>query len=164
MPTVNNSINLSTTGIVAADGVGSFTGRTLTAGSGIAITNPNGVAGNPIISATGGGMMTVDVTGTVQSMAVNTTYIADNSSQAVTFILPATASLGDIIAVLGKQFGWSITLNSGQSIMFGNTTTTVSSGSLSSTEPSDSVAIQCITSGASTLWTVFRSVGNLIVL
>lgn len=38
------------TGLIARTGVGSYVGRTLTAGTGINITNANGVAGNPLIA------------------------------------------------------------------------------------------------------------------
>lgn len=44
---------LDQTGLIARTGVGSYIGRTLTEGTGINITNANGVAGNPTISALG---------------------------------------------------------------------------------------------------------------
>jgi hypothetical protein len=56
--------NLSTSGMIARTGAGTVAGRTLTAGTGISITNGDGVSGNPTISATGGGG-----TGTVTSVA-----------------------------------------------------------------------------------------------
>lgn len=48
-----NDLNISQSGIVAFDGTATFTGVTLTAGSGISISNGSGVLGNPTISATG---------------------------------------------------------------------------------------------------------------
>lgn len=63
----NNSINLNDTGIAVYDGSGSFLGRTLTAGSGVSITNGNGVAGNPVISAG----VTVPTTFTADSGTAN---------------------------------------------------------------------------------------------
>lgn len=48
---VQNSLGIITAGIVAFDGAATFNGRTLTAGSGISITNGDGVSGNPTISA-----------------------------------------------------------------------------------------------------------------
>ena len=50
-----NDLNISQPGIVAFDGIATFSGRTLTAGTNITIINGNGVSGNPTISATGGG-------------------------------------------------------------------------------------------------------------
>jgi hypothetical protein len=44
---------LSTTGIVARTGAGTAATRTITAGTGISITNGDGVSGNPTITATG---------------------------------------------------------------------------------------------------------------
>lgn len=46
---------LATTGVAVRTGTSTWTTRTLTAGSGISISNGDGVSGNPTISATGGG-------------------------------------------------------------------------------------------------------------
>lgn len=51
MPGTANSLNIIDPGMVAFDGVSRFYGRTLTAGTGITITNGTGIAGNPTISA-----------------------------------------------------------------------------------------------------------------
>lgn len=48
---VGNALNISESGFVTFDGTSIFRGRTLIAGTGISITNPNGVSGNPTISA-----------------------------------------------------------------------------------------------------------------
>jgi len=48
---VGNALNISESGFVTFDGVSVFKGRTLIAGTGISITNPDGVAGDPTISA-----------------------------------------------------------------------------------------------------------------
>lgn len=47
---IQNSLNITDTGIISADGSGAFTGRTLTAGTGIDLTNGDGVSGNPTIT------------------------------------------------------------------------------------------------------------------
>jgi len=114
------------------------------------------------ISITGGGLTWVTVTGSTQAMAANTGYVGNNATL-ITFTLPATAAVGDtyIIEGLGTG-GWTITLNSGQLIHMGNLATTVTSGSLSSTNQYDSVTINCVV--ANTTFTVRGSMGNIIVV
>jgi hypothetical protein len=136
---------------------------TISAGTGISVTN---AAGSITIAATSGGLAFVDVTGTTQSMAVNTTYLADNASL-VTLTLPATAVQGSIIEVKGfAAGGWTIAQNAGQQIRFGSATATTSGtgGSLSSTNFNDGVKILAAVGGASTVWTVTSSIGNISIV
>ena len=62
--------NLSTTGLLARTGTATYTGRSLVAGSGISVTNGNGIAGNPSIAVT-----TIDInnntTGQLNSSRIN---------------------------------------------------------------------------------------------
>ena len=129
---------------------------TLTAGSGINITNG---AGSVTIAVTGGGLPWNEETGTTVSMAVNYGYIMNNSSR-VTGTLPASASVGDIIHVTGKGAGgWKIAQNAGQTIYYGEiTTTTGTGGYLQSNQVKDSVEIVCVT--ANNDWNVISSIGN----
>lgn len=133
---------------------------TLTAGTGISITN---AAGSITIAGTGGGLTWTDVTGTTQAMAVNNGYTANNAGL-VTLTLPSTAAYGSIMAVVGKGAGgWKIAQNSGQTIHFGITnTTTGTGGSLASTFQYDVVYVLCTV--ANTDFTVIQSVGNLTVV
>lgn len=58
-----NCLNISQPGVVTFDGTATFFGRTLTPGVGIAITNGDGIAGNPTISLIGNGPAVEHLTG-----------------------------------------------------------------------------------------------------
>lgn len=163
MPT-NNSINLSASGMTVYDGAGTFFGRTLQAGSNVVITNPDGIAGNPSI-AVSGIMSWSEVTGTSQSMATNSGYVANNASL-VTLTLPSTAALGDSIRVLGKGAGgWKIAQNATQQIIVGKLSATSGvGGSVSSYATSDCIELRCITAGTATVWESASGWGNLTVV
>lgn len=135
---------------------------TLTAGSGVAISN---AAGSITISASGGGLTWNDVTGTSATLAVSNGYVADNAGL-VTLTLPATAVLGDTIKIVGKgSGGWSIAQNANQAIHVGNVVSTTGvGGSVASSNQYDCITLVCITAGASTIWTADSAVGNLTIV
>lgn len=137
------------------------TAATLTAGVGIGISN---AAGSITISSSGGGITWTDVTGTSATLAVNNGYVANNAGL-VTLTLPATATLGDVIKIVGKGAGgWTIAQNANQAIHLGNAVTTTGvAGSISSTNQYDTIDLVCITSGASTIWSTNAAVGNLTI-
>lgn len=159
----SNAINANSSGFVSYDGAGTFSGRTLQGGSNVTITNPDGIPGNPTISISGISS-TIDVTGTTQAMSISTNYIADNASL-VTFTLPSTAILGDVIQVWGKGAGgWKITQAAGQQINIGKVPSTAGTGgSVASTNQFDTIELRCITAGASTIWTS-KVNGNITVI
>jgi hypothetical protein len=139
------------------------TAAALTAGTGIGITN---AAGSITINATGGGLSWVDVTGTTQAMLVNTGYLADNAGL-VTLTLPATAVQFSVIEVKGYGAGgWLIAQNANQQIRFGSVTATTLgiTGSLASTNLNDGVKLMAAVGGASTIWTVIESIGNITIV
>lgn len=120
--------------------------NTLTAGTNITITNGPGTI---TISSTS--FQWTEVTGTSQNAAVNNGYIANNAAL-VTITLPATAALGSIVRVVGKGTGlWRIQANTGQTIHFGNTDSTVA-GYVEASQTYDSLEVLCTT--ADTDWTV----------
>ena len=132
---------------------------TLTAGTGITITN---AAGSITIDSNDAGMTWTEVTGTSSGIAVDNGYIANNAGL-VTLTLPAVAVVGNTIKVNGKGAGgWLIAQNAGQTVHFlGQDTTTGAGGSLASTTQYDCVTYRCIT--ANTDWVVEAVTGNLTV-
>lgn len=135
------------------DSAGTFT--FLTAGSGITITGTT-------ITASATSFSWTEVTGTSQTAAVNSGYVANNASL-VTITLPSTAAIGDVIKVLSKGAGgWRISQNANQQIRLGLYTTTVGTGGyVQSSELGDTIELVCTTSGTSTVWTMASNVGNL---
>lgn len=119
-----------------------------------------GSGSNVTFNVTGGGLTWTEVLGTSQAMAINHGYIANNGAL-VTLTLPATATQGSVIAVLGKGAGgWSIAQNAGQRIYFGSASTTLGvGGSLASTNLRDAIELVCIT--ADTEFQVVGSIGNI---
>jgi hypothetical protein len=140
---------------------GSPAWATITAGSNVTVTSASNSI--TIASTASGGTTWSEQTGTTQAMAVNHGYILNNAG-VVTATLPATAALGDIVAVVGKGTGgWAIAQNSGQTIHFGNVnTTTGAGGSLASTNRYDSIELICST--ANTDFVARNSIGNLTVV
>ena len=110
-----------------------------------------------------GGLTWNEETGTSSTMSVANGYIANNAAL-VTFTLPTTASVGDIIRVTGKGAGgWKIAQNASEIIHFGVVdSTTGTGGSLASTETYDSVELVCIV--ANNEWVVISSVGNITIV
>ena len=96
----------------------------------------------------------VVVTSGTQAMVTETIYIA-NFGTLVTFTLPATSAIGDLISIIGKGAGgWKIAQTAGQQIFISpNNTTLGVTGSLSSSFQYDSLNLICIT--ANTVWSVF---------
>lgn len=129
---------------------------TITGGGGVTVTSTTGAIS---ITGSGTGLTWTDVTGTSQAMAVNSAYVADNAGL-VTLTLPAVAPLGSVFGIVGKGAGgWSVAEATGQIIKFGNQTTTITSGTLASTNQYDVVWLVCIT--ANTTFSVYGSIGNI---
>lgn len=135
---------------------------TLTGTGGITFTTG---AGSLVINATGGGL-TWSVVTVNASFTVNTGTIA-NKGSALVMTLPATAAVGDIIEITGinTALGWSIAQNANQQIFFGTSSTTAGvGGSISSINIRDSLRMVCVVAGASTVYNVIASVGNLTIV
>lgn len=136
-----------------------YTAATLSAGSGISITNASG----SVTIASSGVSATTEVTGTSATMVANNDYIANNVGL-VTLTLPTTAALGSEIGVFYKGAGgWLVAQNAGQQIRIGTSTSTSGTGgSLASSAAGDCIKLKCIT--ADTLFEVFSTQGNITVV
>jgi hypothetical protein len=112
-------------------------------------------------SAMSAGITWSNVTGTSQSAAVNTGYIANNAAL-VTVTLPASAAVGDVIKIQGAGAGgWLLAQNASQTVI-GNASTATTAGvggSVASTDRYDSIEIVCIT--ANTTFAVTNYKGTL---
>jgi hypothetical protein len=138
-------------------------------GNGVTVTgSPVSLGGTVTLTVAAGGTPWVDVTGTTQTIVVNTGYIADNAAQVV-FTLPSTAAIGDTFYITGKASagtaGWQLKQNASQQVFFGSSSTTAGTGgSLTSTNQLDSIRAVCVTAGASTIWNIISSIGNITVV
>ena len=96
MSTPSNGLNISVGGLVVFDGNYTFLGRTLVGGTGISITNANGVTGNPMITFTGSsGIGTINgdsgsITGATVTVFTNNT--TNNSGSTFKFVNSGTTS------------------------------------------------------------------------
>lgn len=97
---------------------------------------------------------------TTVSMAVNTGYLANNQGNIITYTLPATSSVGDEIRLVAVVNGiWALSQNSGQTIQFGTSNSTVGvSGGMTLGQAGDCIHLVCTT--ANTGWQVIGWVGN----
>ena len=123
---------------------------TITAGTGISITNGAGA-----ITITNTGVMSgwVSIAGTTQTAAVNTAYVVANAAQ-TTITLPVTAALGSIVEVAGLGAGgWILAPGAGQSIQVGSVNAATS---VTSANANDCIRVVCTV--ANTTWTMLSSV------
>jgi hypothetical protein len=137
----------------------------------VTITGGNGIT----VSATSGAIQISSslsvawnkVTGTSQTMVAENGYVSTNAALC-TFTLPATASLGaQFNVVANTAAGWSIVGGTAtQTIRFGTSLSTPSTGSLSSTAIGDCVDLICVNAdvAGSEIFAVVSAVGNLTVV
>lgn len=133
---------------------------TLTAGTGISITN---AAGSITIDATGGGITWNSVTGATQALAVSNGYVG-NRGTTITYTLPNTAAFGSEIIITNIGAGLPvIAQNAGESINFTGSTTTVGvGGSLTAINQFSSLHLICVV--ADTTWNVIASTGSWTIV
>lgn len=128
-------------------------------GSGISVSNG---AGTIQLTATGGGLVWNNVTGTSQTVFSSQGYIANNAGL-VTFTMNAV-NQGDVARIVGfGAGGWTLLpkVGVGQIFHIGNSASTVTTGSLSSTNAGDCVELVALNS---TTIIVISSIGNITVV
>lgn len=102
------------------------------------------------------------VTGSTQACAVNNAYFA-NHNGTLAFTLPSTAAVGDTIQIC-QMFagqGFTVAVNTGETIYIGNTNTTTTTGTLASTADGDWIELVCRV--ANTDWQCNVKSGNITV-
>lgn len=132
---------------------------TLTAGTGISITN---AAGSVTIAVSGGGFGVVPIAGTTQAAAVNTVYLAMNAGQTV-LTLPGTYAFGDTVSLIGSGAntgGWVVTAAGGDTIMYNGTATSAGGTITSSALAGQTVELVCDV--ANTSWVVVDTVNTTL--
>lgn len=135
---------------------------TLTAGANVTITEGAGTITVAAAAGGGGVISWVEVTTTSQSADVDTGYITNNANL-VTVTLPSTIAVGEVVRISGKGAGmWRVAQNAGQTIYFGNqSTTTGAGGRLDATHRRDAIELVCVTANSD--FNVISSIGNITV-
>jgi hypothetical protein len=86
----------------------------------------------------------VHVTSNTQTMSSNKGYVIDNGASLVTLTLPSTSAIGDQINIVGRSSGgWKVVYTSGQSVIIGSATSTVTTGNVASTNAHDAITLIC---------------------
>ena len=156
----NNQINaqgpLLNGEVYIGSSAGPAVAATITAGTGVTVANG---ANSITISATGGALTWSTITGATLAAAVNNGYVINDASAVCVVTLPATAAVGSQIRLNGLStgLGWTATANTGQTIQFGNQSSS-SGGSWSSTNSGDSCLLTCIV--ANTTWALSDCVSS----
>lgn len=104
-----------------------------------------------------------DVTSGTQAVTSGGKYLSDNAVTVV-FTLPVSTTVGDYFRIAGVQGSWSVSQNANQQIKFGSSSTTIGlTGSLASTNSGDCIELVATNTGASSVWRVISSIGNITV-
>lgn len=135
---------------------------------GVSVSNPQFVTINSSTGQLGVSAAVVsawtDVTGATQTLAVGNGYIT-NRGGGVTYTLPATATVGDEIKIVGKLGLTTIAQNANQAIRIGSSiSSTGAGGSVAGTNVGDCITLRCTTGGASTIWIAESLMGNWTIV
>jgi hypothetical protein len=148
----NGQVLLGSTGADPAFGM-------LTSSTGVTFT---GGAASLAVNIANGGYAVVPVAGASQALAIQTSYIANDTSL-TTFTLPAAAAVGSEIQIVGSALntgGWKITYGAGQIIWGPGGSSTVTTGAATSaTAAAQVVTIKCVV--ANTTWVIVSNSGTI---
>lgn len=124
------------------------------------IIDSNGQLGST--ASTGGGITWSVLTGSTKAAVVNEGYFS-NYAGTLAFTLPTTAAVGDTIEIcqMAASQGFTVAVNSGETIYIGNTNTTITTGTLASTDDGDWIELVCRV--ADTDWQCNVKSGNITV-
>lgn len=129
---------------------------TLTPGTGLVVNNSSG---SVELSANAYGMNYIAVTGNVDPMLPNTTYIITvDSGNFPSLQLPTTANFGDIFRVVGdipESGGWEMGINPGQTVIFGSSSLGTQIATLRITD-----CLELVCGVTDTVFVVTRTMGN----
>ena len=131
---------------------------TLSAGTGISITN---ASGSITINAVGAGLTWSKITAD-QTAAVNNGYIC-NKAGVLTLTMPSTSAIGDVVAVININTAADtkvLSANPGQ-LQLGSSLATANTGNFVSTALGDTMYLVCTT--ANTTWYAVAVTGNWTV-
>lgn len=125
---VQNNLGITQSGIVAFDGAATFVGRTLTAGTGISISNGDGIAGNPTITASSAiplSFITDSGTGTPAANAITIAGGVGISTAASGSTVTITFAASEVPTI-----ATTYNADTGSAVPSGNAITMAGSGSL----------------------------------
>lgn len=159
----NNAVDATETGFQSLNSSGVWHGRTLTAGTGISISNGDGTGGNPTIASTSTGVFQWSDKATSYSAAAANGYM---STAAVTGSLPAAGQPnGTTIAFIASTAdAHTISPATSDKIRIGSSLSTngTGSGKIVSTAVGDSVEL--VYQSSSGIWMGHNVVGNWTVV
>ncbi len=90
----------STAGVLVQTAADTFTKRTITAGTGISVSNGDGVAGNPTVTLNLPSPLQLPASATSYPLVANTKYIVPNWPGALNLTLPTGVNVGDMIEII----------------------------------------------------------------
>ncbi len=152
-----NLLQGNTGGSIGPDGSGTI--FVVGAGS----VSVSGNAGTNTLTITNGSPSWISISSS-QVLTVNTGYFCVSPGGALVLTLPSTSSQGDQIQIaLDGATSFRIAQSAGQSIVYGNQTTTVGvGGSLMNTQQGDTITLVCRTPNLR--FVAISSLGNLTVI